>query len=88
VGDINKAKQLCNQVINYVLINHGELWTIIYIESLSELAGICIKLGNMQEAKRIINIALAEVISQDEIYKGASLLNITKASLDNNIPIY
>ncbi|MBI3582628.1 MAG: hypothetical protein HY096_01590 [Nitrospinae bacterium] len=88
MGDINKAKQLCNQVINYALINHDELWTIIYVESLSKLAGICIKLGNMQEAKRIINIALADVISQDEIYKGASLLNITKASLDNNIPIY
>ncbi len=88
VGDINKAKQLCNQVINYILINHDKLWTIIYIESLSELASICTKLGNMREAKRIINIALAEVISQDEIYKGASLLNIAKASLDNNIPIY
>lgn len=87
IGDINKAKQLCNQVINYALISHDELWTIIYIETLSKLAGICIKLGNMQEAKRIINIALTEVISQEDIYKGDSLINIAKAYLDNNIPI-
>ncbi len=74
-------------LINYALINHDELWTIVYVETLSELAGICIKVGNMQEAKRIINIALTEIILQEDIYKGVSLLNIAKAYLDNNIPI-
>jgi hypothetical protein len=41
----------------------------------------------MHEAKKLISISLIEVISQEDIYKGISLLNIAKAYLDNNIPI-